>query len=82
MPELLLEIGFEEMPASWLEGLGGQLSQKLTEAAAREFLDPKDVLVQWTPRRLVARASVVARQADRVLVLKDGRIERADANRE
>src|SRR4029450_426215 len=53
------------MPAPWLEGLGGQLSQKLTEAAARDFLDPQDVLVQWTPRRLVARLTVVARQLDR-----------------
>jgi glycyl-tRNA synthetase beta chain len=65
VPEFLLEIGFEEMPAPWLEGLGGQLSQKLTEAAARDFLDPQDVLVQWTPRRLVARLTVVARQLDR-----------------
>jgi glycyl-tRNA synthetase beta chain len=65
VPELLLEIGFEEMPAPWLEGLAGQLSQKLHEAAAREFLDPKDVLVQWTPRRLVTRLDVLARQPDR-----------------
>src|SRR5262249_55591147 len=56
---------FEEMPAVWLEGLARQLSQNLVEAAAREFLEPKDVVVQWTPRRLVARATVLARQADR-----------------
>src|SRR5262249_54977540 len=56
---------FEEMPASWLEGLATQLSQKLTEAATREFLDPKNVLVQWTPRRLVARLDVLARQPHR-----------------
>jgi glycyl-tRNA synthetase beta chain len=65
MPEFLLEIGFEEMPAPWLEGLGRQLAQRLAEAASREFLDPKDVLVQWTPRRLVARLDVLARQPDR-----------------
>jgi glycyl-tRNA synthetase beta chain len=65
MPEFLLEIGFEEMPASWLEDLGGQFAQKLVDATSKQFLAPQDVLVQWTPRRLVARLTVVARQLDR-----------------
>ncbi len=65
MAEFLLEVGFEEMPAPWLEGLGGQLAQKLADAASREFLDPKGVQTWWTPRRLVLRAEVLARQADR-----------------
>jgi len=65
MPELLLEIGCEELPAPWLAGLAAQLKQKFTEAAARERLDPQDVRVAWTPRRLVIGAQLVARQEDR-----------------
>src|SRR5678815_3302308 len=65
MPELLLEIGCEELPAPWLAGLARQLEQKFTEAAARERLDPRDVRVLWTPRRLVVGAQLVARQEDR-----------------
>jgi glycyl-tRNA synthetase beta chain len=64
-PELLLEVGFEEMPAPWLPGLGEQLQKRFEEAAGREHLAPGGVRVLWTPRRLVLRAEVVARQADR-----------------
>jgi len=63
--ELLLEIGFEEMPAPWLPGLAEQLGAWLAEGALREHLEPTDVRVFHTPRRLVARADVRARQADR-----------------
>jgi glycyl-tRNA synthetase beta chain len=65
VPEFLLEIGCEEMPAPWLPGLGEQLGARFQEAAARERLEPQDVRVQWTPRRLVLAAQVVARQEDR-----------------
>jgi glycyl-tRNA synthetase beta chain len=65
MPELLLEIGCEELPAPWLSGLARQLEQKLVEAAGRERLDPQDVRVLWTPRRLVVGAQLVAGQDDR-----------------
>jgi glycyl-tRNA synthetase beta chain len=63
--ELLIEIGFEEMPAPWLPGLAEQLRTRFVDAAAREFLDAKDAAVAWTPRRLVLRADLPARQADR-----------------
>jgi glycyl-tRNA synthetase beta chain len=63
--ELLVEIGLEEMPASWLPGLSEQLKARFAEAAAREFLEAKDVVVLYTPRRLVLRAEVPARQPDR-----------------
>jgi len=63
--ELLIEIGFEEMPAPWLSGLGEQLQARFVEAASREFLEAKDVSVAWTPRRLVLQADLAARQADR-----------------
>jgi len=65
VPEFLLEVGFEEMPAPWLPGLADQLGRRFAEATAREWLEPKDALVLHTPRRLVLRAEVLARQADR-----------------
>ena len=65
MAELLIEIGFEEMPAPWLAGLAEQLRMRFVEAAAREFLEAKDASVAWTPRRLVLSADLPARQADR-----------------
>ncbi len=65
MAELLVEIGCEEMPAAWLPGLADQLQSRFLEAAGREFLEPKDAAVCWTPRRLVLRAELLARQPDR-----------------
>src|SRR5262245_23741518 len=53
------------MPAPWLPGLADQLRTRLTEAASRELLEPKDVATCHTPRRLVLRADVASRQADR-----------------
>src|SRR5262245_59596833 len=63
--ELLIEIGFEEMPAPWLEGLAKQLQTRFVDAAAKEFLEAQDAHVAWTPRRLVLRAELDARQSDR-----------------
>jgi glycyl-tRNA synthetase beta chain len=63
--ELLLEIGFEEMPASWLPGLAEQARARFAESAAREHVEASDVTVLYTPRRLVLRAVVPARQPDR-----------------
>lgn len=65
MAEFLLEVGFEEMPAPWLPGLADQLGKSFTEAAGREFLGPKGVQTFRTPRRLVLRADLLTRQADR-----------------
>jgi glycyl-tRNA synthetase beta chain len=63
--ELLIEIGCEEMPASWLPGLAQQLGQRFVESAARQPLPARDVRVLWTPRRLVLVAQVAPRQDDR-----------------
>jgi glycyl-tRNA synthetase beta chain len=63
--ELLLEVGCEEMPASWLTGLTDQLRHRFWEAATRERLDPNAVRAFATPRRLVLVAEVVGRQAAR-----------------
>src|SRR5687768_8700805 len=65
MAELLLEIGHEEMPAPWLPGLMEQLRQRFDELAAAEHLSPAGTAALSTPRRLVLRAEVGARQADR-----------------
>jgi glycyl-tRNA synthetase beta chain len=65
LAELLVEVGFEEMPAPWLPGLAEQLRRHFVEAAAREFLEAKDAAVAWTPRRLVLHAQLDARQSDR-----------------
>lgn len=65
MAELLVEIGFEEMPAPWLAGLAEQLRARFAEALAREFLEARTATVAWTPRRLVLAAELDARQADR-----------------
>jgi len=63
--EFLLEIGGEEMPAPWLPGLREQLAQRFREAAEREHLRPEDVRSLGTPRRMVLRSRVLARQEDR-----------------
>jgi glycyl-tRNA synthetase beta chain len=63
--ELLVEIGFEEMPAPWLPGLAEQLRARFLEAAGREFVEAKATTVLYTPRRLVLRADVPSRQPDR-----------------
>jgi glycyl-tRNA synthetase beta chain len=65
VPEFLLEIGTEELPAPWLEGLGEQLRQRFVDAAQRERLGGLDARTWWTPRRLALSADVVARQDDR-----------------
>ena len=65
MAELLIEVGCEEMPASWLPGLADQIQKRFTEAAARERLDPEHVRAFRTPRRLVLAAALVDRQAAR-----------------
>jgi glycyl-tRNA synthetase beta chain len=65
MPELVLEVGFEEMPAPWLPGLMEQLRQRFDEIAGAEHLAPAETAVMSTPRRLVLRSTVAARQADR-----------------
>jgi glycyl-tRNA synthetase beta chain len=63
--ELLVEVGFEEMPAPWLPGLAEQVRARFLESAARESLGAEGAAVAYTPRRLVLRAEVPARQPDR-----------------
>jgi glycyl-tRNA synthetase beta chain len=65
VPEFLLEVGVEEMPASWLPGLTEQLRQRFVELAQREHLAPEAIASYSTPRRLVVTGQIAARQADR-----------------
>jgi glycyl-tRNA synthetase beta chain len=67
--ELLIEIGCEELPASWLEPLSRQLADRLA-ARLRELRLSADLPVEShaTPRRLVA---VVPRIAERQTDLEE-----------
>ncbi len=64
--DLLLEIGTEELPASWLPGLTAQIGQRM-EARLKELRLPAGAPVETfsTPRRLTASiARVPERQTD------------------
>jgi glycyl-tRNA synthetase beta chain len=64
--ELLIEIGTEEIPASWLPALEGQVSARL-EARLHELRLPPAAAVEGysTPRRLTLRVGKIAeRQTD------------------
>jgi len=64
--ELLLEIGCEELPASWLPGLTNQLSTVVDRELRAHRLTPEGPVETFsTPRRLTARVTRVAeRQTD------------------
>lgn len=64
--ELLIEIGTEELPASWLPGLTAQFGARVEARLAEERM-PVDTPIETfsTPRRLVVRAArVPERQTD------------------
>ena len=64
--ELLIEIGLEELPASWLPSLTRQIADRL-DARLRDFRISAGVPVEGysTPRRLTARVGKIAeRQED------------------
>jgi glycyl-tRNA synthetase beta chain len=64
--ELLIEIGCEEIPASWLPGLTRQVGERL-DARLKEFRLNTDARTETfsTPRRLTARVAKLAeRQED------------------
>ncbi len=64
--ELLIEIGCEELPASWLPGLTEQLGKVVKAALEAERLAPETPVDTFsTPRRLAVRvAKVPERQSD------------------
>jgi glycyl-tRNA synthetase beta chain len=64
--ELLLEIGTEELPASWLPGLTRQMRDGVDAALRAQRLNPDAAIESYsTPRRLTARiAKIAERQTD------------------
>src|SRR3954465_3185283 len=64
--ELLLEIGCEELPASWLPGLTNHLGKVVEEQLRVRRLPPEAAAENYsTPRRLTVRLSrVPERQTD------------------
>lgn len=65
--ELLLEIGLEELPASWLPGLTAQLAERLTARLTGLGFPLKSIVeAHGTPRRLTACVpDLIDRQEDR-----------------
>lgn len=66
MPDFLLEIGCEEIPARMIDGAARELGERLTTLFQRESLQPSGPLQQLhTPRRLAFLASgIPASQPD------------------
>jgi glycyl-tRNA synthetase beta chain len=64
--ELLLEIGCEEIPASWLPGLTNQVGEVLAAQLSERRLAPETPVETYsTPRRLTVRiARIPERQSD------------------
>jgi len=69
--DLLIELGLEELPASWLPAATRAFGDALTAALAEARLEVAGPVTTWsTPRRLAVRvAGVAERQADREEVL-------------
>jgi glycyl-tRNA synthetase beta chain len=63
--EILIEIGVEELPASWMPGLTRQMAQRL-EARLKELrIAPAAPIESFsTPRRLTARVAGIAERQD------------------
>src|SRR5437762_13498375 len=64
--ELLLEIGCEELPASWLPGLTSQIGEVIGARLKAQRLAPETPVETYsTPRRLTVRiARLAERQSD------------------
>lgn len=64
MPALWIELGCEELPARWVEGLARQMADRTAAGlrAARLLAADAEAEVRWTPRRLVARFAAIAAQ--------------------
>jgi glycyl-tRNA synthetase beta subunit len=78
--ELLIEIGVEEVPASWLPSLTTQMADVLAAELKAARLDIDGPVESWTtPRRLTARVTKVAeRQTDLEEVVSGPRYRRPE----
>jgi glycyl-tRNA synthetase beta chain len=83
--EFLLEVGFEEVPAPWLDKLASDLKDNFVQRAkdlrlAAPEAPPSGTTVFWTPRRLVLRSDVLSKQrAESSLVYGPSRKAALDA---
>src|SRR4051812_12683562 len=77
MPDLLIEIGCEELPAAACREAERQLPQLLVRSLSEAGLDSRDTRIHVGPRRLVAIASV---PPQRDAVATEQRGPRADAS--
>src|SRR6516162_10236613 len=83
MPDFLLEIGCEEIPARMIDAASQELRERVSALLARERLAAGEVTTLETPRRLAVMApGIAAAQADVVerftgpsvnVAYKDGR---------
>src|SRR5579863_2163003 len=64
MPDFLLEIGCEEIPARMIDAASTELRERLTALLARERLAGGDVTSLDTPRRLAVMVSGIAAAQD------------------
>ena len=66
MPNFLLEIGTEELPADFVDSAVTQWQKRIKEDLAKEFLSPSDIKYYGTPRRLaVLIEGLETKQPDR-----------------
>lgn len=71
MPNYLLEVGVEELPADFVASAIAQWQTRIPQSLETEFLTPEAVEVYGTPRRLaVLIKGIPARQADRAEEIK------------
>jgi len=63
MPDFLLEIGCEEIPARMIDAACEELARRVTNLLRRETLGETATGIS-TPRRLAVQADVIARQPD------------------
>ena len=66
MPNFLLEIGTEELPADFVDSAISQWQKRIKEDLAKEFLSPREIKLYGTPRRLALLIEgLEAKQPDR-----------------
>jgi glycyl-tRNA synthetase len=68
--QFLLEIGVEELPAEDLDSAIAQLNDLATKLLGDQRLAAQSLKVDGTPRRLVIKATIAARQPDEDKVVK------------
>lgn len=71
MPNFLLEVGTEELPAEFVDSAIAQWQQRIPQSLDEKFLTPQTVEVYGTPRRLaVLIRGLPERQSDREVEIK------------